>query len=54
LAKDAALYYGLSVKQAEQGIAEIRTIVEKNWELFAKEFGITRNEIERMRPAFRG
>ena len=54
LAKDAALYYGLSAKQAEQEIAEIRTIVEKNWEILAKGFGISRNEIERMRPAFRG
>ena len=53
LAKDAASYYGLPVKQAEQGIADIRAIVEKNWAQLAKEFGISRNEIERMRPAFR-
>ncbi|MBE5826708.1 MAG: hypothetical protein E7307_08730 [Butyrivibrio sp.] len=39
---------------AEQEIAEIRTIVEKNWEILAKGFGISRNEIERMSPAFRG
>ena len=53
LAKDAATYYGLPVKQAEQGIADIRAIVETNWAQLAKEFGISRNEIERMRPAFR-
>lgn len=53
LARDAASYYGLSIKQAEQGIADIRFVVEKNWAILAKEFGMSRNEIERMRPAFR-
>ena len=41
------------MKQAEQGIADIRAIVEKNWAQLAKKFGVSRNEIERMRPAFR-
>ena len=53
LAREAAVYYGLSVKQAEQRIGEILDVVAKNWSALAKEYGITRNEIERMRPAFR-
>ncbi len=54
LAKDASVYYGLSKKQAEQIIMEIRDVVDKNWVLLAKEYGVSRGEIERMRPAFRG
>ena len=53
LAIDSASYYGLNKKQAEQWVAEIKTMVDKNWAILAKEYGISRNEIERMRPAFR-
>jgi serine/threonine-protein kinase HipA len=52
LALSAAAFYGIEKKLAKELIAEIRNVVEKNWEQLAKKYGISRNEIERMRVAF--
>lgn len=52
LALSAAAFYGIEKKLAKELIAEIRNFVGKNWEQLAKKYGISRNEIERMRVAF--
>lgn len=52
LALSAAAFYGIEKKLAKEMIAEIRNVVGKNWEQLAKKYGISRNEIERMRVAF--
>lgn len=52
LALSAAAFYGIEKKLAKELIAEIRKVVGKNWEQLAKKYGISRNEIERMRVAF--
>ena len=52
LALSAAAFYGIEKKLAKELIAEIRNVVGKNWEQLAKKYGISRNEIERMRVAF--
>lgn len=52
LALSAAAFYGIEKKIAKELIAEIRNVVGKNWEQLAKKYGISRNEIERMRVAF--
>ena len=51
LAMDVAEYFRLSPDQANQHLKQIRTAVEK-WEFRAREQGISRSEIDRMRPAF--
>lgn len=51
LAMDVADYFRLSPAQANQHLKQIRTAVEK-WETLAREQGISKSEIDRMRPAF--
>ena len=51
LAMDVAEYFRLSSDQASRHLKQVRTAVKK-WELLAQEHGISRSEIERMRPAF--
>lgn len=53
LAIQSAEYYGLSLEQAIQIVAEIKKIVSENWCSIAKKYGISRGEMERMEPAFR-
>lgn len=52
LAIDAAPFYGIE-EQANELVVGIKNIVRNNWQLLAKKYGISRGEIDRMRPAFR-
>lgn len=51
-AVDAAPYYNLSKEDAMKIGNSIVEIVNSNWESLAKKYGISRNSIEYMRPAF--
>ena len=53
LAIESAVYYGVAEKQAAQIVDDIRRIVRGDWRKLAKKYGISREEIERMEPAFR-
>lgn len=52
LAVDAAPYYNLSKEDAIEIGNSIVETVNSNWESLAKKYGIGRNSIEYMRPAF--
>lgn len=52
LAVKTAPRFGISEKDAIAYANEILTIVRENWETFAKKYGLTRGQIEDMRPAF--
>ena len=52
LALDVASMFGITEKQAGIYLDEIRGIVENNWRILAKRYGLTRGEIDRMAPAF--
>ena len=52
LAIDAAPFYGIE-EQATELVVSIKNIVRDNWQLLAAKYGISRGEIDRMRPAFR-
>ncbi len=52
LALEVAPIFGITEKQARICLDEIKGIVEKNWRILAKKYGLTRGEIERMAPAF--
>ncbi len=52
LAVSASKMYELPKKQAEESVDEIKDIVENNWKRLAKKYGLHRNEMERMAPAF--
>lgn len=52
LAIDAAPFYGIE-EQATELVVSIKKIVRDNWQLLAAKYGISRGEIDRMRPAFR-
>lgn len=52
LALDVASTFGITEKQAKIHLDEIKSIVENNWRILAKKYGLTRGEIERMAPAF--
>ncbi len=49
----AASYYGITEKQAICEVEKIESAVKDNWMKLAKEYKISRNEIERMNPAFK-
>lgn len=51
-AVDAAPYYNLSKEDAMKIGNGIVEIVNSNWESLAKKYGLSRNSIEYMRPAF--
>lgn len=53
LAVDTATQFGISKEEAETIAEEILSIVGDNWERIASSYGITRGQIEDMRPAFR-
>lgn len=52
LAIRTAPRFGISEKDAAKLSKEILTIVGNNWERLAKEYGLSRGQIENMRPAF--
>ena len=52
LAISSACYYDINECDAEAYADEILTMVKNNWEQLAKKYGINRDQIEEMRPAF--
>ena len=52
LAIDTAEYYGISDKEAKRIVEEISATVRDNWERLAVSHKLSRDSIERMRPAF--
>lgn len=44
--------FGISEKDAWDYVKDILTTVRDNWEKLAKEYGLSRGQIEDMRPAF--
>ncbi len=52
LAVQTAVRFGLSKSDAEARAEEILKIVKENWEKTATGYGLTRKQIEEMRPAF--
>lgn len=52
LALEVAPTFGLTAKQANIQLNEIKNIVKNNWRMLAKKHGLNRGEIERMEPAF--
>ena len=45
-------YYNLKEQEAIEYANEIIGIVNSNWEKIAAQYGLSRNSIEYMRPAF--
>lgn len=52
LAVGTACRFGIQIDTAETIAKEMLAIVRNNWERLAKEHGLTRGQIESMRPAF--
>lgn len=52
LAIDTAEYYGISDKEAKKIVEKISAAVRSNWERLAVSYKLSRDSIERMRPAF--
>ena len=52
LAIETAQYYGINQKDAGTMAEEILSIVRDNWESIAKQYGLSRTDIEDKRPAF--
>lgn len=52
LAVETSHYYGIPADTAKTLAAEICRTVNLNWERLAKKYGISRGNIELMRPAF--
>ncbi len=52
LAEQTAVRFGISESDAEVQAEEILKIVRENWEKTAAGYGLTRRQIEEMRPAF--
>ena len=52
LAVQTAVRFGISESDAEAQAEEMLKIVRDNWEKTAAEYGLTRRQIEEMRPAF--
>ena len=52
LAIRTAPRFGITEKEATKQSEEILAIVRDNWERLAKEYGLSRGQIENMRPAF--
>lgn len=52
LAIKTAPRYGIAEKEATKLSEEILVVVRDNWERLAKEYGLSRGQIENMRPAF--
>lgn len=52
LAVATAPRFGIPEYEAKESAEEIIAVVRGNWERLAKEYGLSRNQIEDMRPAF--
>lgn len=52
LAVQTALHFGISEKDAWNYVNDILATIRDNWEKLAKEYGLSRGQIEDMRPAF--
>ena len=52
LAIRTAPRFGIAEKEATKLSKEILVVVRDNWERLAKEYGLSRGQIENMRPAF--
>lgn len=52
LALNSAPRFGLEGKDAEESLRNIIETVNGNWERLASKYGLSRNQIESMRPAF--
>ena len=52
LALETAEFYGISIDMAEKSIAKMKEIINDRWEMLARKYGLSRNAIEFMRPAF--
>ncbi|MBE5825411.1 MAG: type II toxin-antitoxin system HipA family toxin [Butyrivibrio sp.] len=52
LAIQTAPRFGISEKEADVYAGKILSVVQNNWERMAKESGLSRGQIENMRPAF--
>lgn len=52
LAIEVAPRFGIKEPEAAQYIAKIMAIVDNNWEKLAGNYGLSRRQIEEMRPAF--
>ena len=52
LALSVAKLYGMPEKRALEDLNEIRNTVEVSWRKLAQNYGLNRNEIEAMSPAF--
>lgn len=52
LVLSVAPIFGLTEKQANEQLKEIKSVIENNWRALAKKYGLSRGEIEGMEPAF--
>lgn len=52
LAVNTASRFGIQREVAEKIVSEIQKVVRDSWERLAKEYGLSRGQIEYMRPAF--
>ena len=53
LALETAKHYGIDENEAKDFAQKILSVVKENWESLARKYGLSRGEIENMRPAFR-
>ena len=52
LALETAEFYGISIDIAKKSISKMREIINEHWKKLARKYGLSRNAIEYMRPAF--
>ena len=52
LALETAEFYGISIDIAKKSISKMCEIINEQWEKLARKYGLSRNAIEYMRPAF--
>lgn len=52
LAAEVAVYFGISDRKANETMKEMSRTIKTNWMPLAKQYGLGRGDIERMRPAF--
>lgn len=52
LAISVAPRFGITEAKAKELSDEIIKVVKNNWERLAKEYGLSRGQVENMRPAF--
>ena len=52
LAIKTAEHYNIGANEARSIVADIRKTVDENWQELATRHGLSRNAIERMKPAF--